>query len=341
MAKGFSVRTPTATVTDLGTEFGVEVDKQGNTASCVFRGSVKMQIASGDGETEPATQVLHENQSARVEGGGDHRIYLLAVSKKPVGFVHDIVRPTIRTLDLADVVAGGDGFSGRRNRGIDPTTGQVSSEPPTSPNQPGGAYPKGDYQYHRVKGNPFVNGVFIPDGSKGPVQVDSAGHTFDGFSKTSNIGTRYVWAGLSPYRDSSTLAGIDYASPGRGILFLHVNKGITFDLDAMRRANPSCRLLRFRTVAGNTEVEAPLGAGVANLTVLVNGQMRWCRREINGTHGAMVIAVPIQEKDRFLTLVADDAGSAIWSNSIVFGDPRIELMATEPQGGQESQPKPP
>ena len=44
----FSVRTPTATVTDLGTEFGVEVDKQGHTTSHVFRGSVRLQLLGAE-----------------------------------------------------------------------------------------------------------------------------------------------------------------------------------------------------------------------------------------------------------------------------------------------------
>ena len=39
----FSVRTPTAVVTDLGTEFGVEVDKSGATRSYVFRGKVELR----------------------------------------------------------------------------------------------------------------------------------------------------------------------------------------------------------------------------------------------------------------------------------------------------------
>ena len=41
-AKGFSVRTPTATVIDLGTEFGVEVTPDGNSAIQVFRGLVSI-----------------------------------------------------------------------------------------------------------------------------------------------------------------------------------------------------------------------------------------------------------------------------------------------------------
>ena len=72
-AKGFSVRTPTAIVTDLGTEFGVEVDRQGSTTSHVFRGSVRVQRLSADGAGKDAGQVLHENQSARVMIGKDRK----------------------------------------------------------------------------------------------------------------------------------------------------------------------------------------------------------------------------------------------------------------------------
>ncbi len=43
LAPMFAVRTPTAVVTDLGTEFGVEVSKSGHTTSHVFRGSVEVQ----------------------------------------------------------------------------------------------------------------------------------------------------------------------------------------------------------------------------------------------------------------------------------------------------------
>ena len=43
----FSVRTPTAIVTDLGTEFGVEVDRSGATRSHVFRGKVELRPADG------------------------------------------------------------------------------------------------------------------------------------------------------------------------------------------------------------------------------------------------------------------------------------------------------
>jgi hypothetical protein len=62
----FVVRTPTATVTDLGTEFGVEVAESGETTSHVFRGSVRVQAVAADGGGPILTQVLRENQSAVV-----------------------------------------------------------------------------------------------------------------------------------------------------------------------------------------------------------------------------------------------------------------------------------
>jgi hypothetical protein len=62
----FAVRTPTAIVTDLGTEFGVEVNPSGETTSRVFRGCVQVQLTSRDGILEGTSRVLHENESVRV-----------------------------------------------------------------------------------------------------------------------------------------------------------------------------------------------------------------------------------------------------------------------------------
>ena len=60
----FSVRTPTAIVTDLGTEFGVEVACGGAATSRVFRGAVRIQWIGDGGRRQEA--LLGENESARV-----------------------------------------------------------------------------------------------------------------------------------------------------------------------------------------------------------------------------------------------------------------------------------
>jgi hypothetical protein len=61
----FAVRTPTAVITDLGTEFGVEVDASGASQAHVFRGKVEMRAASGNSAAVP----LAANQSGRVAAG--------------------------------------------------------------------------------------------------------------------------------------------------------------------------------------------------------------------------------------------------------------------------------
>lgn len=68
-AKGFVIRTPTAIITDLGTEFGVEVNRSGNTSTHVYRGNVELRALSSDGSATNAVRVLHANESARVEKG--------------------------------------------------------------------------------------------------------------------------------------------------------------------------------------------------------------------------------------------------------------------------------
>ena len=65
----FTIKTPTATVTDLGTEFGVEVDMRGCTTSHVFRGKVELRVTGDKGSQKPI--LLGENESIRVEYGQD------------------------------------------------------------------------------------------------------------------------------------------------------------------------------------------------------------------------------------------------------------------------------
>jgi hypothetical protein len=63
----FTVRTPTAVVTDLGTEFGVEVEKSGATKSRVFLGKVEVRPAGGRPGVGPV--VLTANQWLSVDAG--------------------------------------------------------------------------------------------------------------------------------------------------------------------------------------------------------------------------------------------------------------------------------
>jgi hypothetical protein len=139
----------------------------------------------------------------------------------------------------------------------------------------------------------------------------------------------YIWAGgLVPTtalpNSPTKLGDIDYLTGGHGLLYMHANKGITFDLEAIRRANPDCTLRRFLAVVANTN---PYETGVADAWVFVDGQMRFRRRQINQYAGAFSIDVSLAPQSRFLTLVSTDGGDgSVGRDWITFGDPRLELL---------------
>jgi hypothetical protein len=331
----FAIRTPSATVTDLGTEFGVAVDHQGATNSHVFRGSVRVATIAPKNNTRPHVCVLHEDQSVYVTSQGTLNAVKSAASidagVSSSAFIRKLPQSkgmaNIRALDLIDVVAGGDGYSGRRNRGIDPTSGRTVHALDNTSIKP----QSGDGQYHRVARLPLIDGVFIPGGGEYPVQVDSAGHLFDGFMKTANATHQPIWAaGEMPAVASTIIGALDYASAGHGLLFLHANNAITFDLEAIRQANSGLKLSRFRATASNTCSDVNY---CADIWVLVDGKKQFQRRQINRSNGAFPVAVPIRDKDRFLTLAATDGGDGVHFDFIVFGDARLELSPAEKAAG--------
>jgi hypothetical protein len=91
----FTVRTPEADVTDLGTEFGVRVGRAGRTESHVFRGQVKVGIATSGGTAAGAANaheiVLNANESIRVDKhpDGDPLVIVREGAKSPAEFVRE------------------------------------------------------------------------------------------------------------------------------------------------------------------------------------------------------------------------------------------------------------
>jgi hypothetical protein len=344
----FMVCTPTAIVTDLGTEFGVEVDRQGTTQSHVFRGKVSL-IALDDGREKRGGEVtLGANESARVEktdaGGNGTAVVVvnrLAADAPLPDFVRELPgAPQTRTLDLVDIVTGGNGTFGRRELGINAVTGSLCE---TWRPSEGEEYA---HAYSPVTWQPLIDGVFVPRPSKKPVQLDSAGHTFNKFNLSYDTGDSWgpIWAGKNMIqgvrksdgvvdRISVTLGGIDYGSAGHGALGMHANKGITFSLQAIRRRFPGWRIVKFQAVAGNTE---PITARKdpqepyvsADVWVFVDGNVRVEKTNINSTNAPVAIDIPLADTDRFLTLVSTDAGNGTYHDWIMFGDPRLELRWT-------------
>ncbi len=68
-AVGFSVETPSATITDLGTEFGLSVQGDGAAEVCVTQGTVMVEAAPGAPQKKPTVCVLVGGQTAQVAAG--------------------------------------------------------------------------------------------------------------------------------------------------------------------------------------------------------------------------------------------------------------------------------
>jgi hypothetical protein len=84
-ARGFTIRTPTARVIDLGTEFGVDVDKGGRTVSHVFRGEVRLLAGDSDTNTNDARELtLRAKETGKVERQTDDARQYNVARRDPV-----------------------------------------------------------------------------------------------------------------------------------------------------------------------------------------------------------------------------------------------------------------
>jgi len=320
-AHGFTVTTPTASVTDLGTEFGVAVETDDRTRVEVFVGTVyALGVSNSNGDTRPTTpaQILSAGQAAVVSSTA---VTLDAAGSSRQRFVRSLAEDA--TVDLADLLSGGDGVTERRGTGVDQTTGSLTSRfAGPRPAKPG---------YHRVSGRPVIDGCFVPDGRKGPMAIDSNDDRFR-FPATSGLTDYDIWAGgalpilpTTRAHISPRLAKLDYSQPGHDLIFMHANAGVTFDLNAIRRLHPGMQIASFRFTGGDSFDVKGLRSQV-DLFVIVNGVSRLEQRRLMNTEGPVVGDVPIYATDRFLTLAVTEAGGdGINGDWVVFGDPKLEM----------------
>jgi len=371
-------------VTDLGTEFGVEVDKNDDTTSHVFQGMVVVQAGIrgfgdsvignseigdwgmiGDSDKRPATAVaggdsdqsvtLSAGQSIRVgrvrethqEPAAGESIDGTGLASGTLRFTHPRVSPQFvrriiqqpKYLDLLDIVAGGDGTGNRRERGIDPTTGM--EDPLFVPD-----YRETSRDYRTVDWSKFIDGIFVI--GKESARLDSAGHVFS-FPDANGLFYGSIWsraAEISPiYRtavESSQSArrwvyamgaGEQFMPKRRGLLCSYSNAGITFDLEAIRTANPNLRPAKFQSVAGLADGRlAHGGSGTADLWIFVDGRLAFKRMRVQPDDGVFEVSVELGHRDGFLTIVVTNGGDDHSWDWFVFGDPVLEMSSTIAEG---------
>lgn len=315
-AHGFAAHTPSAIVVDLGTGFGLSVSSSSQTEVDVFEGRVQVEDGHTDGTATQglAPTTLSAGDSAVVANGSVMRS---AGGATPQAFVRSLSPPP--SVDLVDLICGGDGTTHRRSGAIDPMTGESGNLPPV------GVVDAENNEYHPVAKLPAINGCFVPDGS---MKVDSAGDAFD-FGVTSDQSYYYLKAGGTfawPQGNEQfrgILGGVDYSAPGHGLIMIHPNCGVTFDLAALRRLHPGWKASSFQAVSGNCHTGVGPG-DPADILVLVDGVPQFARRGVLESDGAIHIDVALTDSDRFLTIAATCPGKAATHDWMILGDPRLE-----------------
>jgi hypothetical protein len=325
-AKGFRVRTRTAVITDLGTEFGVIARSDGSIEAHVLKGHITVALdPNRSGRT--ASLLVNEGQAAAVDARGrtirdglaartDLFLLQTPLSSRPA-------RPPAR-LNLADIVGGGNGRgSGKSDRGIDVATGGTVNGLATAIR----FSRRNEFRPSpRLQG---IDGVFVPNGALGPVVISSTGLTFADCPRT--MGSYYggpVNSGKffdipSGQTYTVRLYGVTLGTSTHPALSLHPNAGITFDLDQIRRDNPTVSFDRFTAVCGIPK-DVPLAPfSPADVWILLDGVV-CLHRQLPVEQSIMEkVDVPIPAQSRFLTLVTTCSGRADYS-WIFFGDPFLE-----------------
>ena len=340
---GFLVETPTSRFVDMGTEFGVQADVNGSSELHVIKG--KVQLFAGAKEKAKSSHVVTENQAMRYNANSS-LVKEIPVQKQSFVRAIDSRTNTVwrgqMQINLADIVGGGNGFgTGKLDSGIETNTGRcfASPDPELVLSKVSGILTGGG-AYNKVSDLALVDGVFVPDSRQGPVQITSAGHTFDGFA----YGREVFWGNIfngawhasdTSFKHNLKLNGQTYGTVDNPAISLHSSQGITFDLRAIRQTIPSGRILRFTSLFGVSETvaldpsfapkTAGSNSGKVNCWVLIDGKERLNLTSVSYLQGAVEINIDIHDEDRFLTLVvteSDDRRAYDWA---LFAKPFLQI----------------
>ena len=337
---GFTIKTPTSQFVDMGTEFGVQADVNGSSELHVIKGEV--QLFAGLHKGAKIGKMVTANNAVKYDVYKDC-IANIEIEKEAFARHIDSRTKVIwrgqRTIDLADVVGGGNGLgTGVFGAGIISANGEFVEVFDSS------GYYIGSNSYKPVVSNPFIDGVFVPDGGEKPVQISSQNHYFKECPDTEGV----FWVGIKSRgqhevkgdikQHALTLQGVPYDSPEWPAIFIHPNQGITFDLQQIREFYPSFDITRFTASFGLSDSMAnpnvfeggavldPL-TKVGSYWVLIDGELRSSKSGLNPTDAPISIDIAITEKDRFLTLVATaDIIDHVWS---LFAKPMLHMHQSE------------
>ena len=328
---GFTVDSPGIMFIDLGTEFGIEVSNNGSSELHVLDGEVQY-YAGLEKESKQCESVTRGNAISYDLHNG--QVKSIPVREKT--FVREIISRSNmiwrgeNTINLADLLAGGNGFGTSKELvSIDPGSGVISNVIKT------GANICTDNQYFSVEENVYIDGVFAPYGGETPLLVTSLGHIF----KECPVTTGEYYMGISNISASNiasnnenpevfhniSLDGIQYGTSEHPGILMHSNSGITFDLDEIRSVNPRNQIRRFTSTSGMPETLTHMYKASVVIWVLIDGNVVKQETLDQEERSKIKINVEIKDEDRFLTLISTDDTQDIDNDWTLFGDPALHF----------------
>ena len=170
-AIGFSVYTSSTKIIDMGTEFGVRSDFEGNTQLHVIKGKTVLMA----GAAHKIHLEVSEGIAKKVSGASGEISDIRCQTDYFVRAINSESNCIWRGQDkisLADIVGGGSGFEkGALDRAIDPISGKAANGELYGRHLP----TLNDYRPSAL--SPYIDGTFIPNGQT-PQVVSSQGHLF-------------------------------------------------------------------------------------------------------------------------------------------------------------------
>jgi NPCBM/NEW2 domain len=340
---GFAVATPNSKIVDLGTEFGVLSHINGDTEVHMYKG--KANLFAGSKLANKTSQLITSGFARKVLHTSSNVKEILLEEKAVVRNI-DSKAGMIwngQSISLADIVGGGNGFSGGvLYKGVDVFTGDVITEL-LSNDTLGGS--KG---YITVSDNRYIDGVFVPGIDGDMTQIISERSQSVQFPKTSGSLWGYIFngaihEGTTTSRHSLQLDGTVFGTNENPAIAIHSNQGITFDLSKIRRDVPGLRINEFSSLVGVSETVASslekensrsfddlpeikkifdVKNSKVEFWVFLDGRQVF-HKEVSSAAGAELLQVPITRRDRFLTLAvteSDDTAAYDWA---LFGRPEL------------------
>ena len=338
-AVGFTVSCPSSRIIDLGTELGVEVRADGSSSVYTYDGSVSFINLKDDRAL--GNEILTAGTARSADGNTGHKqqiVFEEAYFARTFSAEQKFVWRGHTTLDLGDIVCGGNGFgTGDRGLLIDPFSGRMVKLANAERER---QYVLGTNTYRPVRESRYIDGIFIPYGESPLERISSAGHTFDSCPQTNLRFNKYFgnisYQTIEHLRSLGKPSATDHLkyvhTAEQSVIYMHANLGITFDLEKLRDDMTPLQMTSFEATCLNYGDPAAVPKTQdcnADFFVLVDGEVRFNAPGITSSQSALV-SVPLTEKDRFLTLVVtmgDDVYEHVFDRTL-FLNPRLTLSGS-------------